>query len=36
MPYEKCERNMRLFADKVMPVLKNDNAFKTDDSEARA
>jgi len=27
MPYELCERNMRLFAQKVMPVLKEDSAF---------
>jgi hypothetical protein len=27
MPHEEAELNMRLFADKVMPVLQRDPAF---------
>jgi hypothetical protein len=27
MPHEQAERNMRLFADRVMPVLQRDRAF---------
>ncbi len=36
MPYQECERNMRLFAQKVMPVLKQDQAFASPSEEARA
>jgi hypothetical protein len=28
MPHEQAELNMRLFADRVMPVLQRDPAFK--------
>jgi hypothetical protein len=34
MPHEEAELNMRLFADRVMPVLQRDRAFATGPSDA--
>ena len=34
MPHEEAELNMRLFADRVMPVLQRDRAFTTGPSDA--
>jgi len=36
MPYDHCERNMRLFAQEIMPVLKHDSAFASAPAEAQA
>ena len=34
MPFEQAELNMRLFAEKVMPVLQRDPAFAGEREEA--
>jgi hypothetical protein len=34
MPHEEAEINMRLFADRVMPVLQRDRAFASPPSAA--
>lgn len=36
MAYEKCERNMRMFAEHILPALKNDSFFARGSAEARA
>lgn len=36
MPYAQCERNMRLFAEKVRPVLQDEASFPSAQAEARA
>ena len=35
MPYELCERNLRLFAEKVKPTLQNDTFFTSTQDEVR-
>jgi hypothetical protein len=32
LPYPKLERSFKLFAEKVLPVLQNDPAFKMPDA----
>jgi hypothetical protein len=36
MPYAKCEKNMRLFAEQVKPVLQDNKAFPLFMAEAEA
>jgi hypothetical protein len=35
LPYPKLERSFKLFAEKVLPVLQNDPAFKLPKEQAR-
>ena len=34
IPHDDAEKNMRLFASRVLPVLQNDSAFETEPTEA--
>ncbi len=36
MPYATCERSMRMFAEKIMPVMKNDSFFQGAETGAHA